>query len=71
MLDGDDDALRTVYRQVHPPLLRYLTVLVGPDDAEDVASEASFWADYASLEELQAYAAVCLSRLSHNQGRAA
>lgn len=40
MLAGDDDALRTVYRQVHPPLLRYLTVLVGPDDAEDVASEA-------------------------------
>ena len=42
MLSGDDDALRTVYHQVHPPLLRYLTVLVGPDDAEDVASEA--WA---------------------------
>ncbi len=42
MLTGDDAALRTVYRQVHPPLLRYLTVLVGPDDAEDVASEA--WA---------------------------
>ena len=42
MLSGDDAALRTVYRQVHPPLLRYLTVLVGPDDAEDVASEA--WA---------------------------
>jgi RNA polymerase sigma-70 factor, ECF subfamily len=42
MLSGDEHALRTVYRQVHPPLLRYLTVLVGPDDAEDVASEA--WA---------------------------
>lgn len=42
MLTGDEVALRTVYRQVHPPLLRYLTVLVGPDDAEDVASEA--WA---------------------------
>jgi RNA polymerase sigma-70 factor (ECF subfamily) len=42
MLAGDEDALRTVYRQVHPPLLRYLTVLVGPDEAEDVASEA--WA---------------------------
>jgi RNA polymerase sigma-70 factor (ECF subfamily) len=40
MLAGDEDALRTVYRQVHPPLLRYLTVLVGPDEAEDVASEA-------------------------------
>lgn len=42
MLAGDEDALRTVYRQVHPPLLRYLTVLVGPHEAEDVASEA--WA---------------------------
>ena len=42
MLAGDEDALRTVYRQVHPPLLRYLTVLVGPHDAEDVASET--WA---------------------------
>lgn len=42
MLAGDGASLRTVYRQVHPPLLRYLTVVVGPDDAEDVASEA--WA---------------------------
>ena len=42
MLSGDEAALRTVYRDVHPPLLRYLTVLVGPDDAEDVASET--WA---------------------------
>ena len=42
MLGGDEHALRTVYREAHPPLLRYLTVLVGPDDAEDVASEA--WA---------------------------
>ena len=42
MLSGDEATPRTVYRQVHPPLLRYLTVLVGPDDAEDVASEA--WA---------------------------
>ena len=31
-----------VYRHVQPPLLRYLTVLVGPAEAEDVASEA--WA---------------------------
>jgi len=42
MLTGDDGAFRTVYRAVHPPLLRYLTVLVGSSDAEDVASEA--WA---------------------------
>ncbi|WP_210503160.1 RNA polymerase sigma factor [Nocardioides xinjiangensis] len=40
--DGDEAAFRLVYRHVQPPLLRYLTVLVGPDDAEDVASEA--WA---------------------------
>ncbi len=36
--DGDDDAFRTVYRCVHPPLLRYLRTLIG-GDAEDVASE--------------------------------
>lgn len=40
MLAGDEVAFREVYRAVHPPLLRYLTVLVGIDDAEDVASEA-------------------------------
>lgn len=42
MLTGDEDAFRTVYRVVHPLLLRYLSVLVGLDDAEDVASET--WA---------------------------
>ena len=42
MLTGDEAAFRTVYRAVQPPLLRYLTVLVGAADAEDVASEA--WA---------------------------
>ncbi|WP_372735915.1 RNA polymerase sigma factor [Nocardioides sp.] len=42
LLSGDESAFRTVYRAVHPPLLRYLSVLVGPVDAEDVASEA--WA---------------------------
>jgi RNA polymerase sigma-70 factor (ECF subfamily) len=36
--DGDDDAFRTVYRLVHPPLLRYLRTLIR-GDAEDVASE--------------------------------
>jgi len=35
---GDDDAFRTVYRLVHPPLLRYLRTLIRAD-AEDVASE--------------------------------
>ena len=39
---GDESAFREVYRAIQPPLLRYLTVLVGPVDAEDVASEA--WA---------------------------
>ncbi|WP_310529272.1 RNA polymerase sigma factor [Nocardioides sp.] len=42
MLAGDEAALRVVYRDIQPRLLRYLTVLVGPDDAEDVASET--WA---------------------------
>lgn len=40
MQSGDEAAFRLVYRHVQPPLLRYLTVLVGPSDAEDVASEA-------------------------------
>ncbi len=39
---GDEEAFRLVYRAVQPALLRYLTVLVGVADAEDVASEA--WA---------------------------
>jgi RNA polymerase sigma-70 factor (ECF subfamily) len=39
MCAGDGDAFRVVYRSVHAPLLRYLEVLVGPTDAEDVASE--------------------------------
>lgn len=37
--DGDEEAFRTLYRDVSPRLLRYLRALVG-DDAEDVASEA-------------------------------
>jgi RNA polymerase sigma-70 factor (ECF subfamily) len=49
MLRGDEAAFREVYRHVQPPLLRYLTVLVGPADAEDVASEA--WAQaYRDLD---------------------
>src|SRR3954454_22678434 len=39
MCRGDGDAFRVVYRTVHAPLQRYLEVLVGPFDAEDVASE--------------------------------
>jgi RNA polymerase sigma-70 factor (ECF subfamily) len=39
MLRGDDDAFRVVYRSLHPRLLRYLSALVGPGDAEDVGSE--------------------------------
>ncbi|TDC68468.1 RNA polymerase sigma factor [Micromonospora sp. KC606] len=35
---GDEGAFRYLYRSLQPGLLRYLTVLVGPD-AEDVASE--------------------------------
>ena len=42
MCAGDADAFRVVYRSVQAPLLRYLEVLVGRDDAEDVASET--WA---------------------------
>jgi RNA polymerase sigma-70 factor (ECF subfamily) len=42
MLRGDEEAFRVVYRSIQPPLQRYLSVLVGPTDAEDVASET--WA---------------------------
>lgn len=42
MLRGDDEAFRVVYRAVHPRLERYLAALVGPNDAEDVASDT--WA---------------------------
>lgn len=49
MLAGDQDAFRRVYRAVHPPLLRYLSVLVGSAEAEDVASET--WAQaFADLD---------------------
>jgi RNA polymerase sigma-70 factor (ECF subfamily) len=39
MCAGDGDAFRVVYRAVQAPLLRYLDILVGPNEAEDVASE--------------------------------
>ena len=39
MCAGEAEAFRAVYRVVHAPLLRYLEVLVGREDAEDVASE--------------------------------
>jgi RNA polymerase sigma-70 factor (ECF subfamily) len=42
MLGGDEDAFRELYRAIHPGLLRYLTVLVGSTEAEDVAAET--WA---------------------------
>ena len=42
MLAGDEDAFRALYRRVQPGLLRYLTLLVGASDAEDVAAET--WA---------------------------
>lgn len=42
MLRGDDEAFRVVYRAVQPRLERYLAALVGPKDAEDVASDT--WA---------------------------
>ncbi|WP_234343493.1 RNA polymerase sigma factor [Streptomyces sp. NRRL F-5123] len=37
---GDEGAFRTVYRAVQPQLLNYVRSLVGPGEAEDVASEA-------------------------------
>jgi RNA polymerase sigma-70 factor (ECF subfamily) len=42
MLHGDEDAFRQLYRAIQPGLLRYLSVLVGVSDAEDVAAET--WA---------------------------
>jgi RNA polymerase sigma-70 factor, ECF subfamily len=42
LLAGDEDAFRHAYRSLNPGLVRYLTVLVGAGDAEDVASET--WA---------------------------
>jgi len=39
MCAGDAEAFRLIYRSVQAPLLRYLEVLVGRDEAEDVASE--------------------------------
>lgn len=42
LLAGDEDAFRTAYRDIHPRLLRYLTGMVGANDAADVAAEA--WA---------------------------
>ena len=39
MLTGDEAAFASVYRALQPALLRYLTVMVGRNEAEDVASE--------------------------------
>jgi RNA polymerase sigma-70 factor, ECF subfamily len=52
MRAGDADAFRIVYRSVQGPLLRYLEVLVGREDAEDVASET--WAQ--AVRDLQRFA---------------
>jgi RNA polymerase sigma-70 factor, ECF subfamily len=51
MLLGDEQAFRLVYRAVQPGLLRYLTVLVGATDAEDVAAET--WAQ--AFRDLQRF----------------
>jgi RNA polymerase sigma-70 factor, ECF subfamily len=37
---GDESAFAQLWRSSHPGLLRYLSVVFGPDVAEDVASEA-------------------------------
>lgn len=39
MLRGDDEAFRVMYRSIQPRLVRYLSALVGPADAEDVSSD--------------------------------
>jgi len=39
MLQGDEEGFAAVYTDVQPRLLRYLSVLVGPVEAEDVAAE--------------------------------
>jgi RNA polymerase sigma-70 factor, ECF subfamily len=36
--EGDEDAFRVIYRDIHPRILRYLRAIVG-NDADDVASE--------------------------------
>jgi RNA polymerase sigma-70 factor, ECF subfamily len=51
MLHGDDDAFRTVYQAIQPGLLRYLTVMVGSADAEDVAAET--WAQ--AVRDLESF----------------
>jgi RNA polymerase sigma-70 factor (ECF subfamily) len=43
-LDGDEDAFRIVFRDLHPRLVRYLRAFVGAD-AEDVVAEA--WSQIA------------------------
>lgn len=42
LLDGGEAAFRAAYRSIHPGLVRYLGTLVGPHEADDVASET--WA---------------------------
>jgi hypothetical protein len=64
----DDEDVVAVAEAIVPPETRAGWPVVPLDDVID---EAAFWADHASPAELQAYAGVCLSRLSERQGRAA
>ncbi len=43
--EGDEPAFATIWRAHHPAVRRYLTVVLGADTAEDVASEV--WLDVA------------------------
>jgi RNA polymerase sigma-70 factor (ECF subfamily) len=77
---GDEEAFRSLYREVQPGLLRYLRALVG-DDAEDVASET--WLQiardirtYRGKDEFRAWAARigrnrALDHLRHQRRRPA
>ena len=38
--NGDDSGFSVLYRDLQPRLVRYATVLVGRDDADDVTAEA-------------------------------
>jgi len=38
--DGDDSALADFVREMHAPIRRFCTYLVGPDDADDAAPPA-------------------------------
>ena len=46
--DGDDSALADFVREMHAPIRRFCTYLVGPDDADDAAQE-TFLAAWRAL----------------------